>query len=157
LGPERLSSMSDRGETLRERVATLRGEFGASAAGYWQVMTDHLEQAVFDPAPDLAPDTAAEFAQATASVPLDQVKLGIVEAARSGRVVESRVSQDPQATGSGSWLRRFGSIRSVAVPICDAGGRVRAIFAVSLRDEQPPSQAIAERAGVLFSTGQKRT
>ena len=138
--------MSDSGETLRDQVAALREEFGASTAGYWRVTSDHLEQVVFDPAPDLESATASEFAKTTAKVSLDQIELGIVEAARSVRVVESRVSNDPNATGSGGWLRRFGSIRSVAVPLCDAGGSVIAVFAASLKDEQPTSQEIAERA-----------
>jgi hypothetical protein len=122
-------------EVVRERLAALRARVVGRAAGAWRVEAGRLEQVAFDPAPDLTPEVAEGFAQATRSVELARGDLGIVRAAVSGRVVVSLASGLPADRGSGYWLRAFGASRSVAVPIAGEDGEVSLVVSVALGPE----------------------
>ena len=113
-------------------VVALRRALDARAAGWWAVRGDRLEQLAFDPAPDMAPEVAAAFRAATASVPLEPSGLGIVRAALGGETTVSLAADLPPDSGSGLWLRAFGAERSVAVPLLDHRGQVEAVLSVAL-------------------------
>jgi len=130
-----MESSSDRKlDALRARVAEVCLELGASAAGYWRVdaEAERLLQVVFVPGVGLDPEVGRQFAAATATVPLSQTSLGIVAAALTGQPAVSRVIELPADSGSGQWLRAFGAGRSVAVPLSDNDGSVRAILSVAM-------------------------
>jgi len=122
-------------EGARQHLAELRLELGARAAGYWWHAGDWLEQVAFVASPALAADVVASFAEATRSVALSQTDLGIVRAALSEQPTVSRIAEIPENDGSGYWLRAFGAVRSVAVPLHDPKGKVRAIVSVALADD----------------------
>jgi hypothetical protein len=126
-------------EEFRQHVASLRLDLGARAAGYWWLAGDWLEQVAFE-------DVAHRFAEATRSVPITAgTEFGIVRAALTNSPAISRVSELPDDAGSGYWLRAFGAIRSVAVPLHDAKGAVRAVASVALADSDLDDQTVAER------------
>jgi len=116
-----------------ERVEALREAVGASAAGWWRATPEGLALIAFAPAPDLSPEVAAGFVEATRLVPIDQPGLGIIEAARTLRPAVSIASELPAEVGSGRWLRAFGAERSVAVPILDESGRLEGVASVALK------------------------
>ena len=119
-----------------ERIAALRCQVNARAAGWWRIEGDQVVLVAFDAAPDMPPEVRAGFVRATSSVPLSRVELGVVRAAVSGSVAVSRLEDSPPDSGSGLWLRRFAASRSVAVPI--AGG----VVSVALGDT-PDDDAVA--------------
>jgi hypothetical protein len=141
-------------ENLVDRVTTLLIALNARAAGYWRVEGNHLEQLAFVPAATLPKADARTFAEATRTVSLDRNDLGIVQAALTGVVKVSRTSELPSDAGSGHWLRVFEAARSVAVPIPDATGAVRAILSVALPNNIPDDHAVADR---LLELGQAWT
>ncbi len=51
----------------------------------------------------------------------------------------------PEESGSGRWLRAFGAVRSVAVPIRDSRGTVRAVFSVALGENPLSEEIVSER------------
>src|SRR5262245_14200077 len=109
-------------EGARLHVAELRLDLEARAAGYWWHAGDWLEQVAFVASPAIGADVVARFAEATRSVALSRTELGIVRAALSGEPTVSRVEDLPEDDGSGYWLRAFGAVRSVAVPLKDPKG-----------------------------------
>src|SRR3954462_12371460 len=122
-------------EGIRQSLASLRLDLGARAAGYWWLAGDWLEQVAFASSPPLDEGVAQRFAEATRSVPLSAgTELGIVRAAVTDSPAISRVSElpDDEGSGSGYWLRVFGATRSVAVPLHDTKGDVRAVVSVAL-------------------------
>ncbi len=119
-----------------ERIAALRSQVNARAAGWWRIEGGHVVLVAFDAAPDMPPEVAAGFVRATTSVPLSWIELGVVRAAVSGAIAVSRLDDSPPDSGSGLWLRRFAARRSVAVPI--AGG----VVSVALGDT-PDDEAVA--------------
>jgi hypothetical protein len=133
-------------EEFRQHVASLRLDLGARAAGYWWLAGEWLEQVTFAPSPMLDEDVAHRFAEATRSVPLSAgTELGIVRAALTNSLAISRAAELPDDAGSGYWLRAFGATRSVAVPLRDTKGGVRAVISVALPDSDLDDQAVAER------------
>jgi hypothetical protein len=143
--------MSSNALSPLERLAALRDRFHARAAGWWRVSGDHLEQVAFAAA-DLPEEVAREFSEATRSVPLDRVDLGVVKAAVTGEVTVSRVGDVLADTGSGHWLRRFGASRSVAVPIHDTSGIVARVVSLALPEGAPDDEAVAVaiRSAAMF-------
>ena len=123
-------------DRIRERLSDLCTEFGACAAGYWtlEASPGRLAQVAFAGGAGLDPTVGAAFATATLQVPLDQPDLGIVWAATSGRTTVSESASLAPDSGSGHWLRAFGASRSVAVPIRDDAGAVRAVCSVAVRE-----------------------
>jgi cystathionine beta-lyase/cystathionine gamma-synthase len=140
--------MSPSDASAQGRVAALLQSADARAAGCWRVTGDRLEQVAFVAGPGLADEVARAFAQATRSVALSQTALGIVQAARTGETMVSRVEELPADTGSGLWLRRFGATRSVAVPVRDAHGTVRAVVSMALAEG---SLDVATAAGLILA------
>jgi hypothetical protein len=139
-------------ESPRHHLAELRVDLGARAAGFWWHAGDWLEQVAFTASPALDPEVGRAFAEGTRSVPLARLDLGIVRAAVSGEPAVSRAAELPDDEGSGHWLRAFGADRSVAVPIQDATGAVRAVVAVALAADNPlsdPDAAERIRAAAL--------
>lgn len=116
----------------------------ARAAGVWRVESDRLVQVGFSSAATLDPEVARRFAEATLSVPLDRIELGIVGAVARGEVEVSIADQLPPDAGSGYWLRAFGALRSVAVPLRHPDGTVRAVAAVALASMEPPAERVAD-------------
>lgn len=92
----------------RTKLVALLSDLDARAAGYWRVVGDRLEQIVFVGSPSLSEAVAVGFAEATRSVPLERVDLGIVKAAVLGEVEVSHASELPPDAGSGYWLRASG-------------------------------------------------
>jgi hypothetical protein len=131
--------------TLGIRLAALLDALEGRATGYWQVVGDRLDQVVFAGAADLPQDVFRSFAEATRTVALDRIDLGIVAAAVEGTVRVSRASELPPDSGSGYWLRAFGAGRSVAVPVRDVAGNVRAVCSVALAAGPLDDESIAER------------
>ena len=129
-------------EIIETRLAALRAQLSGRAAGAWVIDGDRLAQVAFDPAPDMPPEVAEGFASATRTVDLARLDLGIVKAAATGQVVVSFALELPAETGSGYWLRAFGSSRSVAVPILGAEGKVALVVSVALGPE-PADEAVA--------------
>lgn len=132
-------------DVVRIRMSELRLDLGARAVGYWWLAGRWLEQVAFVASPALPPDVARGFAEATRSVSLAQEDLGIVKAALSNAVTVSRAEELAGDTGSGYWLRAFGASRSVAVPLHDLKGAVRAVLAVALADGSLDDAAVAKR------------
>lgn len=130
---------------MRDRLAALRVDLEARAAGYWWLAGDWLEQVGFAPSPTLDEEVSRGFADATLSVPLERTDLGIVRAALEGQPAVSRVGELPGDAGSGYWLRAFGASRSVAVPIRDARGTIRAVVSVALADSPLDDETVAAR------------
>ena len=123
--------------------AALRARLNARAAGWWRLAGDTLELVAFAPADDL-PETVAEgFTSATALVPLAATELGIVRAVLTGGPAVSRIEELSADGGSGLWLRRFGAVRSIAVPARDASGTIVRVVSVALAGDQPNDQAVA--------------
>ena len=127
---------------IQRRLIALRSRLSARASGAWSVSGGRLEQVAFDPAPDLAPEVADRFAEATRSVDLGRLGLGIVRAATTGRVAVSVAEGLPPDEGSGYWLRAFGAARSIAVPIAGSGGDVTLVVSVALGLE-PDADSVA--------------
>ena len=139
----------DRGiDDVRTWVAEVCTALGACAAGYWRLDPEgkRLVQVVFVPGAQLDPQVGREFAAATREVSLDQTTLGIVVAAIKGQPAVSRVEDLPADSGSGRWLRAFGACRSLAVPLHDPQGSVRAVVSVALTDRNhTDDETIAQR------------
>ncbi|CAN5647577.1 hypothetical protein BH23PLA1_BH23PLA1_10840 [soil metagenome] len=129
----------------RARVEALRASFGGRASGLW--VMDHenrrLRQVVFAPAPDLPAEVASTFANATRSVPLDRLDLGIVRAVADREPAVSVAEHLPADSGSGRWLRAFGAKRSVAVPLIDGEGIVQAVLSVALPEHPAEDSTVA--------------
>lgn len=132
-------------DEVRQNVATLRLDLEGRAAGYWWLAGDWLEQVAFTASPALPEDVAQRFAEATRSVPTSKTDLGIVRAALTHAPAISRVDKLPADAGSGYWLRAFGATRSVAVPLHDLKGKVRAVVAIAIADTDLEDDAVAER------------
>ena len=128
---------------MTDRIEGLRARFGARAAGWWRVAGGRLEQVAFAAAGDLPGPVAVGFAEATRSVPMDDLRLGIVAAAVRKEPVVSVAEQLPEDAGSGLWLRRFGASRSVAVPVADASGAVVRVVSVALPAGPPDDGEVA--------------
>ena len=132
-------------EEVRQNVAALRLDLGARAAGYWWLAGDWLELVSFAASHALGADVAQRFAEATRSVPTSQTDLGIVRAALTDSPAISRVDQPPDAAGSGYWLRAFEATRSVAVPLHDLKGKVRAVVSIAIADDDLDDDTVVER------------
>jgi hypothetical protein len=112
---------------LRSALQSLDGR----AIGLWRIEADGLVQVCFE-APSIDPGTARKFAEATRSLGLDRLNLGIVKAASTGRVTVSLVADLPADSGSGYWLRAFDAERSVAVPLEVKEGMIGWVFSIAL-------------------------
>jgi hypothetical protein len=132
-------------EGARRHLAELRLDLEARAAGYWWHAGDWLEMLAFAPSPAMAEDVGRGFVEATRSVALARTELGIVRAAVSGEPTVSRASELPDDSGSGYWLRAFDADRSIAVPLFDPKGAVRAVVSVALADCPLDDAAVAAR------------
>ncbi|SIO57965.1 hypothetical protein SAMN05444166_5534 [Singulisphaera sp. GP187] len=133
-------------EEVRQNVATLRLDLGARAAGYWWLAGNWLEQISFVASPALREEVAQRFAEATRSIPTSKLELGIVRAALTGVPAISRVDQQgPDDTGSGYWLHAFDATRSVAVPLHDLKGKVRAVIVVALAENDLDDETVVEQ------------
>lgn len=89
-------------------------EFDGRAAGLWRMDRISLTCLGLAFAADFPADVAVEFRDATQSVRLSQLGLGIVKAAVNRETALSTVVDGPE--GSRGWLRRFGAYCSIAVP-----------------------------------------
>jgi hypothetical protein len=124
------------------RVEGLLADLDARAAGWWiSRETDEgprLELLAFRGAADLPAEVARGFEEATASVPLDRLDLGIVRAAVESAPAVSVAMMLPSRSGSGHWLHRFEALRSVAVPLVDGSGHLAGVLSVALPTLGPP-------------------
>jgi hypothetical protein len=120
-----------------DSISALRSRLRARAAGLWRVEGGSLRAVAFSAVDDMPRDVADGFARATAVVPITPGALGIVAAAVTGRPAISVASDLPAGVGSGYWLREFGAMRSVAVPLVREG-RVVGVVAVALPTLAPP-------------------
>ena len=138
-------------DTPLARVETLRQDLLARAAGFWRLSGATLELVAFAAAPNFDHKVRRDFTEATRSVPLTRDGLGIVAAVLRGETCVSRLEESAAGVGSGHWLLLFGARRSVAVPIRDGGGTVRAVVAVAMAESALSDEAIADRLRVAGS------
>jgi hypothetical protein len=132
-------AMSDEnGRGTGDHVEALRRLLDARATGLWYVRGDRLELAAFAPAPDMPDDVARRFRDAVREVGLDRADLGVVKAVAERSAAVSVAGRLPVEVGSGYWLRAFGAERSVAVPLLDPEGEIRAVLSAALPTLGPP-------------------
>lgn len=132
-------------DDAKGRLRALLLGVGARAAGYWWLEGDRLVQRAFVGCDSLPEEVATGFAAATKSVPLDRHDLGIVKAAYAEAFAASYAKGLPPEAGSGYWLRAFGADRSIAVPIRDDEGGVRAVVSLALADGPLSDAEVSER------------
>ena len=132
-------------EFAQIRLEALRARFNARAAGWWRVSVDsrELNLVAFSAAADMPVEVGSGFAEATRSVSLQAVELGIVKAVISREVSVSRLSEISPESGSGLWLRRFEAVRSVAVPIRDDRGNTRDVVSLALAELSPDDESVS--------------
>lgn len=123
-----LSALESRSSLEVPQDELLRAS-GARATGLWRLEEGHLTLLGFRAVQDMAEEVRAGFAEATARVPLDRVDLGIVMAAVAGKPAAA-YAEETSLGGSAGWLRRFGALQSLAVPIA-RGNRVLGVIAIS--------------------------
>ena len=140
--------MDHSSDDLRSLVTRIGQAVNARASGLWRVEGDRLIQVAFVPGPDLDPEVAAQFVEATRSVPRDRLELGIVRAAHEGRVAVSIARDLPAEIGSGRWLRAFGADRSVAVPLANVLGWEAVVLSVAVAN---PPMAFEELVNLIAS------
>ncbi|RUL87537.1 hypothetical protein [Tautonia sociabilis] len=126
------------GRAAGDHVEALRRILDARAAGLWYVRGDRLELAAFAPAPDMPREVARRFRDSVLEVDLDRADLGVVKAVAERSAAVSVAGRLPVETGSGYWLRAFGAQRSVAVPLFDPAGAIRAVLSAALPTLGPP-------------------
>ena len=114
-------------------IAQVAQVLGARAAGLWRVEGAELVLTEFWASSDLGPGVAEAFRAATTRVPLSRTELGIVAAAIDGTPTVINAGEQPEAGGSGMWLRRFAAGRSIAVPGI-VGGAVVGVASVATND-----------------------
>lgn len=126
------------GRATGEHVEALRCVLDARAAGLWYVRGERLELAVFAPAPDMPDDVARRFQEAAGNIGFERADLGVVKAVIERSAAVSVAGRLPVETGSGYWLRAFGAERSVAVPMLDPEGKIRAVLSAAMPTLGPP-------------------
>ena len=156
------------GSESKERVMSIREEFCAAwragvaldgiltrfvvethsrASGCWQLEKGFLKLKGFGWASDMPNEVSQGFQNATRRVSLDQMGLGIVKAAVTGKPAIGR--RDALATGldgSANWIAKFGANTSLAIPIRDfATNSVIGVLAVS-------TAAFVEEGDALWET-----
>lgn len=105
------------------------------AVGLWRVAGDRLVCLGFAACDDMPEDVEREFRELTASVPLERIDLGIVQATVSREpTIAQRVSPDGRLAGSASWLVRFESESSLSAPF-PPDGPPEGVLAVSSREQ----------------------
>lgn len=127
------------------------------AVGLWRLAGDELHVIGFRGHPTMPEDVVEGFAAATEVVTLQQTGLGIVKAAVSQQpTVALLATSGGTLAGSASWLERFESVQSLAVPIIRSG-RVRGVLALSTAYAFGPDHAawllttrLAERLAAYF-------
>lgn len=101
------------------------------AVGCWRQVDDELQVVGFRGHPTMPANVVEGFAEATRVVNLQQTGLGIVKAAVSQQpTVALLATSGGTLAGSATWLERFESVQSLAVPII-RDNRVRGVLALS--------------------------
>ncbi len=128
-------------------IESLRADFNGRASGLWEVDVEgnRLIQVAFAPAPDMPVEVAQAFAKATQSIPLDRLDLGVVKAIVDRSPAVSIAKQLPAEAGSGYWLRAFGAERSLAVPLRDSEGKIRAVLSIALPEPPRDLEAVIQK------------
>lgn len=116
-----------------EPLDVLLAATGARATGLWIVRETALELRSFRAVAGMAREVQEEFTSATAKVSLESAGLGIVKAALTREPTVAYLGTGA-LEGSGGWLRRFGAVQSLALPVID-GGKVVGVLAVSAAEE----------------------
>ena len=102
---------------------------GGRATGLWKLQVDRLVLLGFRGVAEMPGEVKREFAAATGEVSLDQTGLGIVRAALTGEPAIAEFNGS-ELDASASWLARFATRRSLAVPI-EREGTIVGVIAVS--------------------------
>ena len=106
------------GISLDEPLSCLVVETKSRASGCWRIQHGFLNLVGFGRASDMPDDVSRGFQLATRCVSLDQLGLGIVKAAVTAQpAVGRRDAQSTGLDGSASWIAKFASNTSLAVPI----------------------------------------
>ena len=143
-------------QNIRNAVAHVHEKAGARATGSWHYGDKRLTIEFFMACPEMNPEVAAGFPQATADVPVTDTGLGIVLAARAQQTTEYRAIDLPPDAGSGFWIRAFEADRSVAVPQFDPSGHLIRILSVAVTGLEKPAayyEQIVREAFALYLTG----
>ena len=103
-------------------MSALLSSTGARAVGWWRRVGEELEQLSFQSVVEMPEEVRAGFMAATGRVAMSRVEFGCVRAAAELRPVVAREDAAQRGlTGSASWLTRFGSSQSLALPIIKDG------------------------------------
>jgi hypothetical protein len=125
-------------QAVQQAVAHVHAKAAARATGSWSYRDNQLTLEFFMACPEMKPEVATGFPQATAYVPVTDTGLGIVLAARTRQTTEYRALDLPPDSGSGYWIRAFEADRSVAVPQFDATGQLIRILSVAVTGLETP-------------------
>lgn len=140
-------------------VSHVHAKACAVATGSWKYHDRRLALEFFKACPEMKPEVAAGFPQATADVPVTDTGLGIVLAARAGQTTEYRAIDLPPDAGSGYWIRAFEADRSVAVPQFDTSGQLIRILSVAVTGLEKPAahyEQLVLEAFALYLNGPGR-
>jgi hypothetical protein len=130
---EGLATSLRQGGPADEPLDALLEATGARATGLWFVRETALELRAFRAVAGMAQEVQDDFASATARVSLESAGLGIVKAALTREPTVAYLGTGA-LEGSGGWLRRFGAVQSLALPVIE-GGEVVAVLAISAAEE----------------------
>lgn len=117
---------------IAQRVAAVRDATEARAVGYWELQGVTLSLRAFLPSEEMDIEVSRAFAEATRNLGLDRSDLSVVQAWNTGHAVVANAADQEGLLGSGHWLRSFGAVCSIAVPLHDDLGRVIAVLSVAL-------------------------
>lgn len=147
----RLIAAFRNGQSLDALLRELVVETNARAAGCWRLRDEHLELLGFGAATDMEEAVDHGFRAATQCVALDQIGLGIVQAAVSnGPAIGRRDPTDGHLDGSATWIARFEANTSLAVPIrCLPQREVVGVLAVSTAAIVDPRHPLWSRLHTL--------
>lgn len=141
-------SASDSNEQPHPLMRELLRMANARAVGWWVRQEDDLVLVSFQAVADMPEDVRIGFAAAMARVGLSRVELGCVRAAAECRPVIAREDAAQRGLGgSASWLERFGTSQSLAIPILqdDQAAGVLAIATENVFDEGSFSWRLLDR------------
>ncbi len=103
-------------------MSALLSATGARAVGWWRRVGEELEQLSFQAVVDMPEEVRLGFIATTGRVAMSCIELGCVRAAVELRPVVAREDAAQRGlTGSASWLARFGTSQSLALPIIRDG------------------------------------
>lgn len=126
---------------IDEPLQLLLDATGARATALWRRVNDSLHLIGFRGVPDMPTEVREGFAAAVRNLPLTETRLGCVKAAVTGEPVVAVQEEQPHGLiASASWLTKFGSRQSLAIPVFSTETNdVIGVIAISTPEELVPS------------------